>query len=86
MNDQLESKIINLCVAKLRNSPAITCVSRLDLDHFKSQLVSPSFNQSFLRVFQQSQYIAAPQKMEMEVRYRENLPFRITTLEGSYLR
>jgi hypothetical protein len=23
--------------------------------------------------------------MEMEVRYGENLPFRITTLEGSYL-
>ena len=54
MNDQLESKIINLCVAQkdkgvFRNSPAqftgMACVSRIDLDHFNAQLVSPSFNQ-----------------------------------------
>jgi hypothetical protein len=45
MNDQFESKITKLYVGKLRNSPAITCVSRLDLDHFESQLNSPRFNQ-----------------------------------------
>jgi hypothetical protein len=55
MNDQFEPKIINLCVAQkdkggLRNSPAITCVVRLELDHFArsnflEQLDSPSFNQ-----------------------------------------
>ncbi len=45
MNDQFESKIIKSCVAKLRNSPAITCVVRLELDHFDLQLDSPSFNQ-----------------------------------------
>jgi hypothetical protein len=48
MNDQFEFKIINLCVAKLRNSQAITCVSRLDLNRFNSQLVSPSFNQRLI--------------------------------------
>ena len=36
MNDQFESKITKLCVGKLRNSRAITCVSRLDLDYFES--------------------------------------------------
>ena len=41
MTDQLESKIINLCVVKLRNSAAITRVPRLDLDHFESQIDSP---------------------------------------------
>jgi hypothetical protein len=55
MNDQFEPKIINLCVGKLRNSPAITCVSRLDLDHFNSQLVSPSFNQRFPNMFASNQ-------------------------------
>jgi hypothetical protein len=54
MNDQFEPKIINLCVAQndkggLRNSSAITCVSRLDFDHFESQLDSPSFNQRLLK-------------------------------------
>jgi secreted Zn-dependent insulinase-like peptidase len=60
MNDQFESKIINLCVAQkdrsgLRNSRAIACVSRLDLDHFtqlqlKRQLVSSSFNRRLLKL------------------------------------
>jgi hypothetical protein len=50
MNDLFESRIINLCVAqedkgKLHNSPAIACVSRLDLDHFNFQFISPGFNQ-----------------------------------------
>ena len=62
MNDQFESKIINLCVGKLRNSRAhidgMACVSCLDLDHFtqlqlKRQLVSPSFNQRFPRYYEQ---------------------------------
>ena len=35
----------NICVAELTNSPAIAGVARLDLDHFDSQLDSPSFNQ-----------------------------------------
>ncbi len=45
MKDQLEPEMINLYVGKLRNSPAITSVSRLDLNHFTSQLDLPSFNQ-----------------------------------------
>jgi hypothetical protein len=59
MNDQIESKITNLCVAHkdksgLLNSHAniigMACVSRLDLDHItqpqlKRQLASPGFNQ-----------------------------------------
>jgi hypothetical protein len=48
MNDQFDFKIINSYVAKLRNSPAITCVVRLELDHFEFQLDSPSFNQRLL--------------------------------------
>jgi hypothetical protein len=47
MNDQFEPKITNLCVSKLRNSPAITFVSCLDLE---SQLNLPSFNQRLPRV------------------------------------
>ncbi len=47
MNDHLGDKIINLCVAKLSNSPAITCVSRLDLNHFASQYDSPRLGQRF---------------------------------------
>ena len=50
MNDQIESKITNLGVGKLRNSRAITRVSRLDLDHFISQLDSLSVNQRLPRV------------------------------------
>jgi len=55
MNDQFESKRINICVAKLRNiawrpALAITCVLRLDPDHFESQLGSPSFNQRLLNL------------------------------------
>ncbi len=45
MNEHLASKIINLCVAKLSNSGANTCVPRLDLDHFESQSDSPRLNQ-----------------------------------------
>ena len=41
MNEHLVSKIINLCVVKLSNSGAITCVSRLDLDHFERNLIRP---------------------------------------------
>jgi len=39
MNDQFESKIIDLCIGKLRNSPAMTCVFRLDLNHFEHSAV-----------------------------------------------
>ena len=63
MNEHLVSKIINLCVSymdvgegreqerklcKLSNSPAITCVSRLDPDNFESQSDSIRINQRFL--------------------------------------
>ena len=45
MNEHLGSKIINLRVVKLSNSPAITCVPRLDLDYFELQSDSPRLNQ-----------------------------------------
>ncbi len=45
MTDHLGLKTINLVVAKLGNSSAITCVPRLDLDYFVSQYDSPKFNQ-----------------------------------------
>ena len=52
MNDQFESKIADLIVAKLRNSPAIAMamarVSRLDLAHFDSQPDSPRLIQDCL--------------------------------------
>jgi len=41
MNEHLASKIINLCVVKLSNSDAITCVSRLDLEYFEHNLIRP---------------------------------------------
>jgi len=49
MNDQFESEIDDLIVAKLRNSPAIAMarVSRLDLAHFDSQPDSPRLIQRF---------------------------------------
>jgi hypothetical protein len=50
VNDQFEFKIINSCVANLRNSPAITFDSRLEIDPFEFQLDSPSFNQRLLNV------------------------------------
>ena len=46
MNGEYEPKATNLFVRKLRNSPDVTWVSCLDPDHFKFQLVPPSFNQS----------------------------------------
>ena len=53
MTDQFESKIADLIVAKLRNSPAIVMamarVSRLDLAHFDSQPDSPRLVQRLHR-------------------------------------
>jgi hypothetical protein len=49
MNEHLVPKMINLCVVKLSNSWAITCVSRLDLDYFESQADSPRLNQRLPR-------------------------------------
>ena len=46
-------KMANCCVVKLSNSPAITCVSRLELDHFESQPESPRINQGFPSEFTQ---------------------------------
>jgi hypothetical protein len=59
MSEYLVSKIINLCVVKLSNSPAkagpmsaanalgLTSVPRLDLDNFESQSDSIRINQRF---------------------------------------
>ncbi len=41
MTDQLESKIINLCVRKPWNGPAIATMFCLDLDYLESQFDSP---------------------------------------------
>jgi hypothetical protein len=60
MNERVVPKMINFCVVKLSNSPAkagpmseaialgLTCVPRLDLDHFESQPDSPRINQRLL--------------------------------------
>ena len=50
MNERVAPKMINFCVVKLSNSPAITYVPRLELDgptfrHFESQHDSPRINQ-----------------------------------------
>ena len=47
MNERVVPKMTNFCVVKLSNSPAITCVPRLELDHFESQPDSPRINQRF---------------------------------------
>ena len=52
MNERVVPKMINFCVVKLSNSPAITCVPRLELDHFDSQPDSPRINQRFPSVYQ----------------------------------
>ena len=49
MNERVVLKTINFCVVKLSNSPAITCVPRLELDHFDSQLDSLRINQRLLK-------------------------------------
>ena len=49
MNERVVPKMINFCVVKLSNSLAITCVPRLELDHFESQPDSPRINQRFPR-------------------------------------
>jgi hypothetical protein len=48
MNERVVPKMTNFCVVKLSNSSAITCVPRLELDHFESQPDSPRINQRFL--------------------------------------
>ncbi len=45
MNERVVPKMKNFSVVKLSNSPAITCVPRLELDHFESQPDSPRINQ-----------------------------------------
>ncbi len=47
MNERVVPKMTNFCVVKLSNSPAISCVPRLELDHFESQPDSPRINQRF---------------------------------------
>ena len=48
MNRHLAITIVNFCVVKLRNSHAITRVSRLELDYSNQQYVRPRLNQRFL--------------------------------------
>jgi len=48
MNERVVPKMTNFFVVKLSNSPAITCVPRLELDHFESQPDSLRINQRFL--------------------------------------
>jgi len=45
MNERVVLKMTNFYVVKLSNSPAITCVPRLELGHFESQHDSPRINQ-----------------------------------------
>ena len=47
MNERVVSKMTNSHVVKLSNSPAITCVPRLELNHFESQPESPRIIQRF---------------------------------------
>ena len=47
MTGKFRLKIINICVAILSNSHAITGVLRLDLDYFKLELYSPRLIQRF---------------------------------------
>ena len=47
MNERVVPKMTSICVVKLSNSPAITCVPRLELDHFESQPDSPRIDQRF---------------------------------------
>jgi hypothetical protein len=49
MNERVVPKKTNFYVVKLSNSPAITCVPRLELDHFESQHDSSRINQRLLR-------------------------------------
>jgi hypothetical protein len=49
MNERVVPKMTNFCVVKLSNSPAITCVSRLELDHFELQPDSLRINQRLLK-------------------------------------
>ncbi len=51
MNERVVPKMTNFCVVKLSNSRAITCVPRLELDHFESQPDSPRINQRFPKVY-----------------------------------
>jgi len=50
MNEHVVLKMTNFCVVKLSNSPAITCVPRLELDHFESQPDSPIINQRLPKI------------------------------------
>ena len=45
MNRYIEIQISRFCVVKLRNSPAITRVSRLEPEYFNQQSVRPRLDQ-----------------------------------------
>ena len=57
MNEHLVSKMINLCVVKLSNSGAITCVSRLDLDRFEHNLIRPDLIRGSLGIYKRGFWI-----------------------------
>ncbi len=48
MNERVVSKMTNFCVVKLSNSPAITCVPRLEPGHFELQPDSLRIDQRLL--------------------------------------
>jgi len=50
MNERVEPKMTNFCVVKLSNSPAITRVPRLELDHFELQPDSLRIDQMLPRL------------------------------------
>jgi len=47
MNRHIVIKMSCFRVVELRNSPAITCVPRLEPEHFNRQSVRPRLNQRF---------------------------------------
>ncbi len=50
MNERVVPKMTNFCVVKLSNSPAITCVPRLEPGHFELQSDSLRIDQRLLKL------------------------------------
>jgi len=59
MNERVVTKMTHFCVVKLSNSPAITCVSRLELGHFETQPDSSRINQRLLKLLLVLYYTSA---------------------------
>ena len=62
MDERVVPKMTNFYVVKLSNSPAITCVPRLEPDHFESQPDSPRINQRFPRI--ETRWLVSPAVVE----------------------